>query len=59
MNDLQKIIDPIEDKALYDIITTVHHNACVNTIKVCKLQWNINDDVIYPPHPAIDPIRKQ
>lgn len=40
------------------LIQTVHHNACVNTIRESASHWGIVDDATRPPHPPIDTIMK-
>jgi hypothetical protein len=58
LNSNMKIseMSPID---IINMANTIHFNACVNSIEKCIKYWNIDtSNVVYPPHPTIDVIKK-
>lgn len=63
---LKGVKQELNDNVMMGVLETVHHNACVATMEACARHWNLMDSTgtmapwaTYPPHPMINPVKKQ
>jgi hypothetical protein len=45
-------------ESVRSLVRTVHHNACVNTIRESARHWGIPPEMPRPPHPPVDTTMK-